>query len=519
MERPTSRAAAADLPGSRPRHPQATNASRYCSQNRLPVTISSSRIRDYQSASDFLFGRINYEQTRRVPYRTGEFKLHRMQELSARLGHPEKVFPAIHVAGTKGKGSTSAMIASILGDAGYRCGLYTSPHLHRLEERFVVDGRMCGEASIVSLLRRIEPIVAEMDAEARADGQRQGPTYFEITTAAAFEYFRQQAVDVAVLEVGLGGRLDSTNICLPAVTAITSISFDHTRLLGSTLAAIAREKAGICKPGVPLVTGVTETEPLEVIEEMAHLNGAPLTVLGRQFHCEYLPRLPQADDRHTDAREAACGLNYREAWGGVARSLDHVALGMLGRHQAVNASVALAVCGELSRQGWRIDEPALRAGLARARCPARIEMLSQAPPVVLDTAHNPASVAALLSLLDERFTVEPRLLLFAASQDKDARSMLEQMLPHFDHVFLTRFLGNPRAAKPQQLLSLAESLCQTHHWTRPVLHISPDPTSAWQSLATHASPRHLICITGSFFLAAETRGLVEAYLRSLGAPS
>jgi dihydrofolate synthase/folylpolyglutamate synthase len=480
------------------------------------VTKSSSPIRDYQSAADFLFGRINYEQTRRVPYRSEEFKLQRMQDLAARLGNPERSFPAVHIAGTKGKGSTSAMIASILQDAGYRCGLYTSPHLYRLEERFVVNGQACDEATIVALLAQIEPIIAELDAVAESAG-RQGPTYFEVTTAAALEYFRQQKVDVAVLEVGLGGRLDSTNICLPQVTAITSISLDHMPQLGSTLGAIAREKAGICKPGVPMVTGVTEPEPLEVIEETARTTGAPLLARGKDFDFEYLPHVFIPDKRVADADDGACGLNYYDDSQGVSGSIEQIALGMLGRHQAVNASVALAVCGVLQRQGWRISEPAMRSGLARARCPARIEILSQTPPVVLDTAHNPASVAALLSLLEERFRARPKLLLYAASHDKDSRSMLEQLLPHFDHVVLTRFLSNPRAAKPPQLLALAESICQAHRWSRPALHASPDPTSAWQLLVSQATPQDLICITGSFFLAAEARPLAEAYVRSFAA--
>lgn len=480
------------------------------------MTTPRSPIRDYQSASDFLFGRINYEQTRRVPYRSEEFKLQRMYDLAARLEHPERSFPAVHIAGTKGKGSTSVMLASILQDAGYRCGLYTSPHLHRLEERFVVDGQACDEATIVELLAQLEPVVAELDALAESAG-RQGPTYFEVTTAAALEYFRQQKVDVAVLEVGLGGRLDSTNICLPQVTAITSISLDHTRQLGSTLAAIAREKAGICKPGIPLVTGVTEPEPLAVIEETARNTSAPLLARGRDFDFEYLPHLFTADEQGTPEVEGACGLNYFDDAHGERGSMEQIALGMLGRHQAVNASVALAACGVLQRQGWRLSESALRSGLARARCPARIEILSQTPPVVLDTAHNPASVAALLSLLEERFRARPKLLLYAASQDKDSRSMLEQLLPHFDHVVVTRFLGNPRAAKPQQLLALAESIRQTRRWNRPALHASPDPTSAWQLLVSHATPQDLICITGSFFLAAEARPLAEAYVRSLAA--
>ena len=273
------------------RQPPCRAAVDHC-RNGLPVTASSSPIRDYQSASDFLFGRINYERTPGVPYRSRRFKLHRMRQLAARLGHPEQAFPAIHIAGTKGKGSTAAMVASVLAAAGYRIGLYTSPHLYRLEERFVVDGRPCDEETIISLLARLQPIVLELDEQARQQGDPQGPTYFEITTAAALVHFRDQQVDAAVLEVGLGGRLDSTNICLPVVTAITSISFDHTRQLGTTLAAIAREKAGIIKPGIPLITGVTQPEPFGVIEQIARDHDAELLALGRDFDFDYLPHLP-----------------------------------------------------------------------------------------------------------------------------------------------------------------------------------------------------------------------------------
>ncbi|MHB8862477.1 MAG: bifunctional folylpolyglutamate synthase/dihydrofolate synthase, partial [Pirellulaceae bacterium] len=258
------------------------------------MTAFSSPIRDYQSASDFLFGRINYERTRGVPYCSRVFKLHRMQQLVARLGHPERTFPAIHIAGTKGKGSTAAMIASVLQAGGFRIGLYTSPHLQRLEERFVVDGRPCDEETLVRLLAHLQPTILELDEQARQEREQQGPTYFEITTAAALIHFRDQRVDAAVLEVGLGGRLDSTNICQPIVTAITSISFDHTRQLGNTLSAIAREKAGIIKPGIPLITGVTQPEPFGVIQQVARDNGAPLLALGRDFDFDYWPELPDA---------------------------------------------------------------------------------------------------------------------------------------------------------------------------------------------------------------------------------
>ena len=395
------------------------------------MTVERGPIRDYQSASDFLFGRINYERTRSVPYRSRGFKLDRMRQLAARVGHPEQAFPAIHIAGTKGKGSTAAMIASVLGVAGYRTGLYTSPHLHRLEERFVVDGQPCDEETLVSLLSRLQAAVWDMDDEARRQGDHQGPTYFEITTAAALLHFQDRQVDVAVLEVGLGGRLDSTNICCPVVSVITSISFDHTRLLGTTLSAIAREKAGIIKPGVPVVTGVTQPEPFGVIEQAARDNGAELLALGRDFDFDYWKDLPVACGNNAHAQDWHCGLDYREDVRGQRGELSQVAIGLLGRHQAVNASVAIATCGQLRRQGWRLEKPAIRSGIGRAHCPARIEILSQSPTVILDTAHNPASITALMEFVLERFCGGPRLLVFATSTDKDASDDAPAAAPAF----------------------------------------------------------------------------------------
>lgn len=235
-------------------------------------------VHDRQSAFDFLFGRINYERTSLVPYSTGEFKLDRIRRLLAALGDPHKKFPAIHIAGTKGKGSTAAMMASILQVAGYRVGLYTSPHLNSLEERFVVNGQLCSEPEFVSLVQEIQRAVHEI-AEQELSGVSPPlgeHTFFEITTALGLLHFARQNVDAAVLEVGLGGRLDSTNVCLPAVCIITTISFDHTRQLGNTLALIAAEKAGIIKPGVPVVSGVTNDEPREVIRVIAAQQNAPL---------------------------------------------------------------------------------------------------------------------------------------------------------------------------------------------------------------------------------------------------
>ena len=473
------------------------------------MTAQGGPIRDYQSASDFLFGRINYERTR-VPYRSRGFKLDRMRQLAARVGHPERAFPAIHIAGTKGKGSTAAMTASVLGAAGYRTGLYTSPHLHRLEERFVVDGQPCDEETLVSLLSRLQGAVLDLDDAARGQGDHLGPTYFEITTAAALLHFQDRQVDIAVLEVGLGGRLDSTNICHPVISVITSISFDHTCQLGRTLAAIAREKAGIIKPGVPVVTGVTQPEPFGVIEQVARDNDAELLALGRDFEFDYWKDLPNAGGSDGRPQDWRCGLDYREEVRGQRGQLSQVPIGLLGRHQAANASVAIATCGQLRRQGWRLDESTVRFGIGRAHCPARIEILSRSPTVILDTAHNPASVAALMDLILERFCGGPRLLIFATSTDKDAPTMLEQLLPHFQHVVFTRYLNNPRATDPDKLLALAQSIQQSHGLPQLTLHVRPNPEAAWRLSESLASPAHLVCITGSFFLAAETRQYAES---------
>jgi dihydrofolate synthase / folylpolyglutamate synthase len=261
---------------------------------------SPSQLAARQAAIDWLMGRINYERVSVIPYQERQLKLDRMRQLLTRLGQPDAGMKIIHVAGTKGKGSTSAMMAAMLTAAGYRTGVFSSPHLERIEERFSVDGEPCSAEELVSLVDRMRPIVAAMDEEAAAEGDpADGPTYFEVTTAMALVHFVERQVDAAVLEVGLGGRLDSTNVCLPAVSVITSISLDHTKQLGNTLAAIAREKAGIIKPGVPVVCGVTEAEPQAVIAAIAREHGCRLIQLENDFGFEYSPNGDRQGDKGT----------------------------------------------------------------------------------------------------------------------------------------------------------------------------------------------------------------------------
>ena len=309
--------------------------------------------------------------------------------------------PIVHVAGTKGKGSTSAMVAAVLSAAGYRTGLFTSPHLDRVEERIVVDGQPCSAEELADLVERVRPAVEAMDRDqgpgARGEGSEMptlqlsnsnlqslipnpspvGPTYFEILTAMALDHFRRRRVDAAVLEVGLGGRLDSTNVCSPCVSIITSISFDHTKQLGETLAAIAVEKAGIIKPGVPVISGVDVEEPREVIRRIARQNGCRLVELGVDFGFDYRPprhleraaspaqfdfRYLARDSEHRESEENSRGLTAPGGAADTHRGLlapgyftSDVALGLLGRHQAANAAVALAAMEELRRQ--RLDHP------------------------------------------------------------------------------------------------------------------------------------------------------------------
>lgn len=471
------------------------------------MKILQPQIHDRASALDFLFGRINYERRGQIPYRSRGFKLSRMCRLLEKLGSPEHDLPVVHVAGTKGKGSTSMMIAAALESAGYRVGLYTSPHLERLEERFMIDRQACSAEQLVGLLAQIAPCVWEMDNSPAGHDGRLGPTYFEITTAAALLYFRAQQVDCAVLEVGLGGRLDSTNVCHPVLSVITSISLDHTRQLGHTLAAIAGEKAGIIKPRVPVITGVQTLEPLDVIRGVAAKRQARLLVLGHDFQCAY--HVQRSTDGGQDGVSLGSGplaqMDYREEVDGKVTQLAAVQLRLLGAHQAANAAVALAALHQLNRDGWRIAESAMRSGLASAYCPARVEIVHHRPTVVLDAAHNVASIRATLSVIRQSLDCRRRILLFATSRDKNALAMLDELLPFFDEVVLTRFTSNPRASDPQRLLAGAEQVKQRRRLQGLSLGTQPDPDAAWRHAASRATEEDLICITGSFFLAAELR--------------
>jgi dihydrofolate synthase/folylpolyglutamate synthase len=462
------------------------------------------KIDRHSAALDFLTRRINYERTPSVPYLSAEFKLDRMRRLMSMLGDPQLGLKAIHIAGTKGKGSTAAMVASVLTAAGFRTGLYTSPHLERVEERIVIDSQICPTDRFLTLAAEVQPAVEELDRESTAIGTT-GPTFFEVTTAMAFLHFAQSNVDAAVLEVGLGGRLDSTNVCNPEVCIITSISFDHVKQLGNTLAAIAAEKAGIIKPGVPVISGVLTPEPRDIIAHRAAELSAPLFQRGSDYDfveaslpANSTPRIPRS------------ALDYREPATNSTYELRGVDLNLLGTHQAANAAAAIAAINRLRDRGWSISDDAIRRGLAATHIPARIEQVQSFPAIILDVAHNLASIEALLTVLRERFTPRRRIAIFASSKDKDYAGMLKLVLPAFDTIFLTQYIENPRAVPAESLLATALQIREaiTNGAPRPTLHATVRPPDALRLARAVAGVDDLICIAGSFFLAAELRPLL-----------
>ncbi|MFM7070447.1 MAG: bifunctional folylpolyglutamate synthase/dihydrofolate synthase [Planctomycetota bacterium] len=473
--------------------------------------------RDSDDTLDFLYGRIDYERT--PPPSKREFKLQSMRSLMRRLGDPQDGLRIVHVAGTKGKGSTAAMTAAILRAAGLRTALYTSPHLESITERVAVDGAPCPLDDFRRLAARVRGPVEELDREAEAAGiAAGGPTFFDIVTAIAFLRFAESQCDAVVLEVGLGGRLDSTNVCRPDVSVITTISFDHTQQLGNTLALIAGEKAGIIKPGVPTVSGVLPDEPREVIARVARERQSPLFELGRHFHFQRLDQAanriaywetPSAAGVGTPSTNVTDSANAANAAHALTLGSLEATVKLRGDHQALNAAVAIAAIHRLREAGWRIGDDAIQTGLASVVCPARIEQVADHPIVILDAAHNVASIEALIETLNQDHADRPRVAVFAVNRDKDVPGILRRLLAAFPHIILTQFHNNPRVLPVDELASLARELTRSLGTATPRIEIARDTAAALQTARAATPVDGLICVTGSFFLAAEARRLLD----------
>ena len=380
---------------------------------------------DYAAALQYLYGLTNYEVKLATQYAGQLFDLSRMERLLDAMDHPESRFRSVHVAGTKGKGSTAAVIASVLQHAGQRTGLFSSPHLHTFRERIQVNGQPISEAELVLHLRKLRPLFDTLE----------GLTTFEASQAIAFDYFVTQGVAWAVVEVGLGGRLDTTNVIQPEVAVITPVSYDHMLVLGDTLTSIAEEKAGIIKPHTPVVSAPQPEEAMNVIRHVAEHLEAPLTVVGR----DWTYRLEEA---------TWDGQRFTAYGPGVA--FEGLYIPLLGEHQLVNATTAIAAL-EVLRQGpLPMPEEAIRQGLRAVRWPARLEILSREPLLVVDGAHNGDSMQRLVEAVDAYFPRRRRIYLFAALADKDLPRMFQALLPNADTVIFTR-TAHPRAADPDEL--------------------------------------------------------------------
>lgn len=466
-----------------------------------------------------LYDRINYERQPRAT--TRHFKLKNLVDLLERLGNPHLACPVIHVAGTKGKGSVVTMTGQILTASGRKTGVYTSPHLERINQRMTIDGVDISDRHLVEILQQLQPFVDAMDAEAQQHSHRR-LTFFEITTAASFLFFAQSNCDAVVLETGLGGRLDSTNVCAPAVCVITNISLDHTRQLGSTTDKIAFEKAGIIKPGVPVVSGVLDPLAAPVISNVADDRGSPLVLLGRDF--EFRTALVTTDPSLSGDTEFGRTMTMSCHGEFSQHKFEHtdIGLSLIGHHQHANAALAIATAEVLIQQGWAISAEAIRTGLRRAKLAGRTEIVQESPLVILDIAHNEASINALAETLQQELAqwrrASQRTLILAISKDKDAEAILASMIPCFDRIVLTRFLENPRCKSERELAKVGakirKQLLASSTAERPVavaeLTTQPTPVQAWESVFSDAATDEVICVAGSVFLVAELRGLASA---------
>ncbi len=448
-----------------------------------------------------LFGRIDYE--RQVPDSAKNFDLSKMMGLMRRLGNPESKAPVIHVAGTKGKGSVCVMLAACLSAAGMKTGVYTSPHLETIHQRMAIDGQLISDDQMAAAFQRIDKQVQKFDKTLLADG-KQPISFFEYTTALAFDFFAAEKCDVIVLETGLGGRLDSTNVCQPDVCVITNISRDHTRILGDTLEEIAGEKAGIIKPAVPVVSGVTDSPSREVIAAVANERKSELYLLGNAFSIEQ--------------NSAGEPFSFRMKAGDDEVKIADLSLKMPGNHQRANSALAIATLMLLRGKGWAIDDAAIRSGLSTASLPGRIEIVGNAPTVLMDMAHNPASVKALAELLQVDLPAfkeaKERVLVFGTTRDKDCQKMLQRIIPLFDRVIFTKYKNNPRGLSVAKLNRLAAPVladCNAKGRTI-VVEVNEDPVSAWESAAAAPHEKNFICVAGSAFLIAEIRPAVLAFL-------
>jgi dihydrofolate synthase / folylpolyglutamate synthase len=419
-----------------------------------------------------------------------KFDLAHMRLLLAALNHPETRFPSVLIAGTNGKGSTAATLASILQTSKLRTGLYTSPHLVRINERIRINGAEISDDDFALLHDVVDRTAERLVGEGELPWH---PSFFEMLTAIAFEHFAQSRVDIAVLEVGMGGRLDATNVVEPRLSIITDIALDHQAYLGDTLAEIAREKAGIIRPAGVLVTLPQTPQANDVIGNTAMELGARAVSA-----VPYVPPVSPASAQYVESASVAAQPVAKYPLQVMGEEIQ-VETPLVGRHQLRNVALAIAAAEELSHQGFPITASSIADGIRATQWPARFQVIFGSPEFVLDAAHNPAGAWALRSTLSASYEGRPLTFIFGAMRDKALGEMAEILFPIADHVILTR-ADNPRSATPQEIRAATRISND--------MQDAPDVDSALASARDLAEPGGVIVITGSIYLVGEAMRLL-----------
>jgi dihydrofolate synthase/folylpolyglutamate synthase len=448
--------------------------------SRVAKVKSKKAFRSYKEALKYLYERTDYEKEKRLRYNITTFNLARMEKLLSLVGNPHKKIPTVHIAGTKGKGSTATMLARMLEANDYTVGLYTSPHVVHLHERIVVNSKMIRESEMLGLLNRIYAAVEKI-------AKTEQVSFFEIMTALAFMHFADLDVDIAVIETGLGGRLDSTNVIRPEVVGITSLSIDHQSQLGETIGSIAKEKAGVFKRGVPVITVQQDPEALRVLKSCATAVKAPLSVTGSDI---------DFSQRFETSREH--GPHTRICLTTPTSKFEHLRVPLHGKHQAINCGLALAMLDKLKSSGYEIDDEKATEGLNNVTLKGRMEMICDNPRIMIDGAHNAASIRALIHAIGQNIPYDSMVMIFGCNSDKDVKGMLNELRYGADKVIFTRSTS-PKAMSPEDLAEMYTEMCGKMYQTATALGEA-------LKLANSAVDREdLICITGSFYLVGQAK--------------
>ena len=437
--------------------------------------------RTYKQAIKYLFERTDYERQSRLRYNVTTFDLNRMDKLLVAVGNPHKKLITAHIAGTKGKGSTATMLAKMLEANNYKVGLYTSPHVVDMHERIVVNHKKISDSEMVGLVNRVHASVEKM---AKKDD---APTFFEILTTMAFMYFVDKKVDIAVIETGMGGRLDSTNVIQPKVVGITSISLDHQNQLGETIDLIAEEKAGVFKKGIPVVTVQQDPAAMRVLKRQATTVKAPLSVTGRDIDFSY---------RFESSREH--GPHTRICLTTPNSKFEHLRVPLPGEHQAMNCGLAIAMLDQLKTDGYEIDDTKAADGLQNVSMLGRMEIVHNDPRVLVDAAHNAASIRALIQAIGQHVPYDSMVMIFGCGNDKDVAGMLRELQFGADKVIFTRS-NSPKAMFPQDLAEMYTEICGKMCQTAMSL------SEAIRIAGSAVGREDLICITGSFYIVGQAK--------------